>query len=134
MVKFKTRVMATVFLAVDVLATNLAWIAAYLLRFHSDWVVGYMPVTKGLPTFSQYLVLMPLISVLWPVILYFHGLYKLKRGRSRIDELFAITFSVLNASAITLGIALYVRVYYKYQPDVAPFWDCLLYTSDAADE
>jgi len=123
MVKFKTRVMAIVFLMVDVLATNLAWIAAYLLRFHSDWVSGYMPVTKGVPAVSQYLVLLPLISVLWPVILYFHGLYKLKRGRSRIDEFFAILFSVLNASAITLGVALYVRVYYKYQPDVSPFWE-----------
>src|SRR5437870_781247 len=103
MVKFKSRVMATVFLAVDVLATTLAWIAAYLLRFHSDWVVAYLPVTKGVPELWQYLVLLPLISVLWPVILYFHGLYKLTRGRSRIDELFAILFSVLNASAILWG-------------------------------
>jgi Undecaprenyl-phosphate glucose phosphotransferase len=123
MVKFKTRVMATVFLVVDVLATNLAWVAAYLLRFHSDWFVGYMPITKGVPAMSQYLLLLPVISLLWPVVLYFHGLYKLQRGRSRIDEFFAILFSVLNASAITLGIALYVRVYYKYQPDVAPFWE-----------
>ena len=57
------------------------------------------------------------------MVLYFHGLYQLKRGRSRIDELFAILFSVLIASALTLGATLYVRVYYRYQPEVAPRWE-----------
>ena len=55
--------------------------------------------------------------------MYFHGLYQVKRGRSRIDEFFAILFSVLIASALTLGATLYVRVYYRYQPEVAPDWE-----------
>jgi len=118
MVRFKSRVMAAVFLAVDVLATNLAWVLAYVLRFQTDFVTGLMPVTKGIPPISQYLLLLPLISILWPVFLYFYGLYKLTRGRSRIDEFFGIFLSVLNASAVTLGIALYVRVYYP-----AALWD-----------
>ena len=56
-------------------------------------------------------------------MLYFHGLYRVRRGRSRIDELFAILFSVLIASALTLGATLYIRVYYRYQPAVAPRWE-----------
>ena len=56
-------------------------------------------------------------------MLYFHGLYQLKRGRSRIDEFFGILFSVLIGSALLLGATLYVRVYYKFQPDVAPLWE-----------
>ena len=63
------------------------------------------------------------MAVLWPAVLYFHGLYQIKRGRSRIDELFAILFSVLIASALTLGATLYVRVYYRYQPEVSPGWE-----------
>ena len=66
---------------------------------------------------------MPLISLLWPAVLYFHGLYQVKRGRSRIDELFAIVFSVLIGSALVLGATLYVRVYHRFQPDVAPLWE-----------
>jgi Undecaprenyl-phosphate glucose phosphotransferase len=120
MVRFKTRLMATVFLAVDIFATNLAWIAAYLLRFHSTAVTGVMPVTKGVPTLSQYLVLLPLLSILWPVFLYFHGLYKMTRGRSRIDEFFLILFAVLTGTAMTLGLTLYVRVYY---PEVVWDWE-----------
>jgi len=115
--------MAAAFLLTDVVSTNLAWIAAYFLRFHSDLVSVYLPVTKGVPSVSRYLLLLPLISVLWPVVLYFHGLYQVKRGRSRIDEFFAILFSVLIAATLTLGATLYVRVYYRYQPEVAPLWE-----------
>jgi Undecaprenyl-phosphate glucose phosphotransferase len=123
MVRFQTRLMAAAFVLTDVVSTNLAWILAYYLRFHSDLVSLFLPVTKGLPHVSRYLLLLPFISLLWPVVLYFHGLYQVKRGRSRIDEFFAILFSVLIASALTLGATLYVRVYYRYQPDVAPRWE-----------
>ncbi|HEX9189042.1 MAG TPA: undecaprenyl-phosphate glucose phosphotransferase, partial [Vicinamibacteria bacterium] len=91
--------------------------------FHADAISWVIPVTKGVPDLDRYLVLLPLMAVLWPVVLYFHGLYQLKRGRSRIDELFAIVFSVLIASALTLGATLYVRVYYRFQPEVAPRWE-----------
>ena len=123
MVRFQTRLMAAAFVLTDVVSTNLAWILAYYLRFHSDLVSLFLPVTKGLPDVSRYLLLLPFISLLWPVVLYFHGLYQVKRGRSRIDEFFAILFSVLIASALTLGATLYVRVYYRYQPEVAPRWE-----------
>ncbi|HEX9202398.1 MAG TPA: undecaprenyl-phosphate glucose phosphotransferase, partial [Vicinamibacteria bacterium] len=80
-------------------------------------------VTKGVPDLSRYLLLLPGIAVVWPAILYFHGLYQLKRGRSRIDEFFAIVFSVLIGCGLTLGATLYVRVYYRFQPEVAPLWE-----------
>jgi Undecaprenyl-phosphate glucose phosphotransferase len=123
MVRSQTRLMAAAFVLTDVASTNLAWILAYFLRFHSDLVSVYLPVTKGVPELSRYLLLLPFISVFWPAVLYFHGLYQVKRGRSRIDEFFAILFSVLIASTLTLGATLYVRVYYRYQPDVAPLWE-----------
>src|SRR5688572_5291289 len=123
MVKFQTRVLVAVFVLVDVISTNLAWIAAYFLRFHSEQFSSWVPVTKGVPDLSRYLLLLPLISLLWPAVLYFHGLYKVKRGRSTIDEFFAILFSVLIASALTLGFTLYLRVYHFYEPEVAPLWE-----------
>jgi Undecaprenyl-phosphate glucose phosphotransferase len=123
MVKFQTRVMVAIFVLVDVISTNLAWIAAYFLRFHSEQFVLWVPVTKGVPDLSRYLLLLPLITLLWPAVLYFHGLYKVKRGRSTIDEFFAILFSVLIASALTLGATLYLRVYHFYEPEVAPLWE-----------
>src|SRR5207247_447482 len=40
-----------------------------------------------------------------------------------IDEFFAILFSVLIATALTVGATLYLRVYHFYQPEVAPLWE-----------
>ncbi|HET7746282.1 MAG TPA: undecaprenyl-phosphate glucose phosphotransferase [Vicinamibacteria bacterium] len=121
--KFQTRVMVATFVLVDVVATAAAWVLAYWLRFHSDLVLGIVPAVKGVPDIGRYLLLLPLMAVLWPAVMYFHGLYQMKRGRSRIDEFFAILFSVLIASAATLGLTLYIRVYYRYQPDAAPRWE-----------
>jgi Undecaprenyl-phosphate glucose phosphotransferase len=123
MVKFQTRMMTAFYVLVDVLSTALAWILAYFLRFQAEAILHFLPVTKGVPPFDRYLLLVPVIALLWPSVMYFHGLYQLKRGRSRIDEFFAIVFSVLVASALTLGATLYVRVYYRYQPEVAPLWE-----------
>jgi Undecaprenyl-phosphate glucose phosphotransferase len=123
MVKFQTRRLVATFVVVDVVATALAWILAYFLRFDPSLLGSLVPVTKGIPELSRYLLLLPFIAVAWPAVLYFHGLYQLRRGRSRIDEFFAIVFSVLIASGLTLGATLYVRVYYRFQPDVAPLWE-----------
>lgn len=115
--------MVAIFVLVDVLSTSLAWLLAFFLRFYSDWVELYLPVTKGTPSLERYLLLLPVLGLLWPVVLYFHGLYQIKRGRSRIDEFFAILFSVLIGTALTLGLTLYLRVYHFYQPEVAPAWE-----------
>jgi Undecaprenyl-phosphate glucose phosphotransferase len=123
MVKFQTRALAAVYVLTDVLSTNAAWILAYFLRFQAEAIQKYLPVTKGVPPFNRYLLLVPVITLLWPAVMYFHGLYQVRRGRSRIDEFFAIFFSVVVASALTLGATLYVRVYYRYQPEVAPLWE-----------
>jgi Undecaprenyl-phosphate glucose phosphotransferase len=113
MLKFQVRKLAAALVAVDVTGTAIAWIAAYFLRFHSGQLLAVLPVTKGVPPLTHYLALLPFICLLWPTVLYFHGLYQVRRGRSRIDEFFAILFSVLIASALTLGATLYVRVYYE---------------------
>jgi Undecaprenyl-phosphate glucose phosphotransferase len=123
MLKFQTRRLALGYVLLDVTATAFAWVLAYALRFHSELVLSALPVTKGVPALSRYLLLLPVIGLLWPPVLYFHGLYKVRRGRSRIDEFFAILFSVLIATALLLGATLYVRVYYRYQPEVAPLWE-----------
>jgi Undecaprenyl-phosphate glucose phosphotransferase len=122
MLKAKARRWVAVHVAVDVAATLVAWLAAYALRFHEP-LATLVPVTKGVPDVERYLLLLPLIALSWPPVLYFHGLYQIRRGRSLIDETFKVLLSVLIASALTLGATLYVRVYYRFQPEVAPLWE-----------
>jgi Undecaprenyl-phosphate glucose phosphotransferase len=121
MLRFQTRRLVALLVCADVAATFLAWASAFYVRFYV--LDTLLPASKGLPDFSRYALLLPLMAVLWPILLYFHGLYQVKRGRSRIDEFFAILVSVLIASGLTLGATLFLRVYYFYQPEVAPLWE-----------
>jgi len=122
MVKIQARVIVATFVAVDLFSTALAWLLAYALRFQSP-LAEFIPITKGVPDLERYLLLLLVIAVVWPVVMYFHGLYQLRRGRSRIDEFFGIVFSALLGCALTLGLTLYVRVYHRFQPDAAPAWE-----------
>jgi len=119
----KARVAIGVFVLTDVVITAIAWVAAYTLRFEFPPLLRVLPASKGIPPLDSYLWLVPLLVLLWPVVIYFHGLYELQRARSRIDEFFAILFSVLVGSALLLGATLYIRVYYRYQPTIAPQWE-----------
>lgn len=112
MVKQQSRFWTGIYLAGDLLATFSAFALAYFVRFESGW----FEVTKGVNPFSQYLLLLLLIIPLWPPLFYVHGLYSLKRIRSRTDELFSIVWAVAMGTAATLFVALYARVYYLYGP------------------
>jgi exopolysaccharide biosynthesis polyprenyl glycosylphosphotransferase len=112
MVKQQNRVWIGLYVAADLLATFAAFALAYFVRFHSD----LLSVTKGVNPFSQYLWLMVLIVLIWPVLFWFHGLYSLKRLRSRTDELFSIVWAVAMGTAAMLFVALYARVYFLYGP------------------
>src|SRR5262245_52784850 len=113
MVKQQSRVWTGVYVAGDLLTTFAAFALAYFVRFHSD----LLSVTKGVNPFRQYLWLMILISAFWPVLFYLHGLYSLKRLRSRTDELFSIVWAVAMGTAAMLFVALYARVYYLFGPE-----------------
>ncbi len=112
MVKKQSRVWIGVYVIADLLTTFAAFGLAYFVRFHSD----LLSVTKGVNPFSQYLLLLPLILLFWPALFYLHGLYSLKRLRSRTDELFSIVWAVAMGTAAMLFVALYARVYYLYGP------------------
>ena len=97
MIRQRHRSTVGIYLTSDVVATIAAFFTAWYLRF----VVQIVPVSH-VPDFKRYLTLLPIILVLWPVVLYFHGLYQIRRGRSRIDEGFTLLIAILLAT-ILLG-------------------------------
>lgn len=101
--------LAGLYLAADLVATVVAFFAAWVLRFELEVI----PVTKSVPDFSPYLQLLPFVLVLWPVVFYFHGLYQ-RRGRSRVDEVLTLVVAVLLA-AVLLSV-----VIAWYRPPAAP--------------
>jgi Undecaprenyl-phosphate glucose phosphotransferase len=115
--KHQSRILVGVLLAGDVAATTLAFLTAYYLRFAS----GLIPPPLEVPPLQQYTKIVPYILVLFIAVFALNGLYKPKRGRSRIDEFFSIVIaSAASTLFIFLGL-LYYKVYHT--ADVAPEWE-----------
>jgi Undecaprenyl-phosphate glucose phosphotransferase len=113
MLRGKNRVLQFVFLGGDLIVTGIAFVLAYYLRFYTSII----PVKYGVPAFDQYLNVLLLLLLIWPVIFHFHGLYQIRRTKSSIDEFFSVTASVGIATAIAWGILLYIRVYHQRGAD-----------------
>ncbi len=106
MIARRHRWSAGAYVAADVLAVLGAYLAALFLRFEADLI----PFTKNPPDeFTRYFQLLPAVLVLWPLVFYFHGLYQVRPGRSRVDEgLTALLASVLS-TLIVSGLTFWWR-------------------------
>ena len=84
--------------------------ARVLLRFET--CSAAVPVIKGVPPFDGTRRCCRSSAVLVPVAFHVQGLYRLRRGRSRVDDFFAVF--VGSILAVVLGIigTLYYRTYY----------------------
>jgi exopolysaccharide biosynthesis polyprenyl glycosylphosphotransferase len=105
MIQQKRKSLATIYLVIDALASNLAMVCAYLLRF----AVAVIPVTKGTQELSVYLQLLPLITILFPTAFAMQGLYRVRPTRSRAEEWFAVAIASLVGTITMSGLLLWVR-------------------------
>src|SRR5205085_1721627 len=91
----------------DALLGLSAFIVAYALRFHT----GLIPVPKGVPPLRQYINVLPFIAVVVPLGFFLQGLYRLRRGRSRVDDFFAVFVGSILAVVFGMMSTLYVETY-----------------------
>ncbi|MBI2835996.1 MAG: undecaprenyl-phosphate glucose phosphotransferase [Acidobacteria bacterium] len=108
MVRRYNRVLVAFYVISDSLLGMAAFVLAYLIRFES----GLIPVTKGYPPFGQYVNVLPFIGVLVPLAYQIQGMYKLRRGRSRVDDFFAVFVGSILAVVLGLISTLYFQTYY----------------------
>ena len=111
MMRRYNRLLVAYYIITDALLGGAAFALAYLLRFETA-LAGLIPVTKGQPPFGQYVRMLPFIALLVPIAFQVQGLYRLRRGRSRVDDFFAVF--VGSILAVVLGIigTLYFQTYY----------------------
>ena len=88
-----------------------AFILAYALRFHAVIVPLLIPITKGVPPLWQYVQDIPLIALIVPLGFQLQGLYRLRRGKSRVDDFFAVFVGTILAVLFGVVATLYVTVY-----------------------
>ena len=112
MVKRYNRLLVAFHVLSDALLAVLAFVLAYALRFDS----GLIPVTKGVPPFSQYVNVLPFVALIVPAAYQFQGLYRLRRGRSRVDDFFAVFVGSILAVLLGIVTTLYVQAYYVSDP------------------
>jgi len=108
------------FLTVDLLAVAGAWMAAYYARFHSTLVIIPFPPYKGVPEVRDYAQLLPLILLIAAIVFALQGLYRLRRPMSAIDDSLRTLAAFIVTAALALGVTLYIRIYFRYAPEVAP--------------
>ncbi len=108
MVNRAARLLVASHVVFDALLGMLAFVLAYVLRFET----GLIPVTKGYPPFQQYLNIIPFIGLLVPVAFQLHGLYRLRRHRSRVDDFFGVFVGSVIAVVFGVVTTLYVQTYF----------------------
>ena len=106
MLQKRLRVTAALNLTGDVAATIGAFFLAWYLRF----VQPVIEMTKSVPDFDPYLRMLPFILLIWPTVYYFHGLYRIRRGHSRVDEIISIVVATVLALVILTAILTFDRL------------------------
>lgn len=107
MVNRYNRLLVTFHVLSDSLLAVSAFIIAYALRFHTG-----LAAPKGVPPLRQYLMVAPFIAVLVPLGFQLQGLYRLRRGRSRVDDFFNVFVGSILAVVFGIVATLYTQTYF----------------------
>jgi exopolysaccharide biosynthesis polyprenyl glycosylphosphotransferase len=105
MIEKKHRALASILLVNDAVASNLAMIAAWFLRFSFQII----PVTKGQQHFATYLQLLPIVTIVFPLAFAVQGLYRIRPARGRTEEWTAVAIGSVVATVVLSGVLLWVR-------------------------
>ena len=108
MVKRYNRLLAAFYVVSDGLLATVAFVLAYVIRFDT----GLVEVSKGFPPFGQYVTVLPLVAAVVPFAYYTQGIYRLRRGRSRVDDFFAVFVGSILAVLLGLFGTVYFETYF----------------------
>ncbi len=108
MVRRYNRLLVAIYVISDALLAMWAFVLAYGIRFES----GLIPVTRGYPPLDHYLNILPFVAVLTPLAFHLQGVYRLRRGRSRVDDFFAVFIGSILAVVFGIVSTLYIQAYY----------------------
>jgi exopolysaccharide biosynthesis polyprenyl glycosylphosphotransferase len=105
MIEKKHRALASVYLVHDAVASNLAMLCAWFLRFQFELI----PVTKGQQELATYAKMLPIITLVFPLAFAVQGLYRIRPTRSKTEEWVAVAIGSVVATIILSGVLLWIR-------------------------
>ena len=112
MVKRYNRLLVAFYVLTDALLASWAFVLAYGIRFES----GLIAAPKGQPPLGNYINILPFVALLTPLAFQIQGAYRLRRGRSRVDDFFAVLIGTIIAVVFGQFATLYVGAYYASNP------------------
>jgi Undecaprenyl-phosphate glucose phosphotransferase len=101
----KHRTLSSIYLINDAVASNLAMLFAWFLRFS----VKVIPVTKGQQEVETYLQLLPIVTIVFPLAFAVQGLYRIRPTRSKTEEWLSVAIGSVVATVVFSGVLLWVR-------------------------
>lgn len=108
MVKRFSRLFVLLHILGDIACAGAAFVIAYLIRFET----GLLDIPKGQPPLEQYLAVLPFVALTVPLAFHVQRLYRFRRGRTRLDDFFAVLVGTLLTVLVAVAGTLYVQTYY----------------------
>jgi Undecaprenyl-phosphate glucose phosphotransferase len=108
MVKRYNRLLVAFYVLSDALLACVAFLLAFFVRFDT----GLMAMPKGRPPLEQYIALLPFIAILAPLAFHLQSAYRLRRGRSRVDDFFTVLVGTILTVVLAAGATLYAQAYF----------------------
>jgi Undecaprenyl-phosphate glucose phosphotransferase len=105
LIEKKHRALASIYLINDAVASNLAMLAAWFLRFRFEVI----PLTKGQQDLATYAQLLPIVTIVFPLAFAVQGLYRIRPARSKTEEWLSVAIGSVVATVVLSGVLLWVR-------------------------
>ncbi|MBV8516338.1 MAG: undecaprenyl-phosphate glucose phosphotransferase [Acidobacteria bacterium] len=105
MIEKKHKTLASVYLVNDAVASNLAMLSAWFLRFQFELI----PVTKGQQEFATYAKLLPLVTIVFPLAFAVQGLYRIRPTRGKAEEWVGVAIGSIVGTVVLSGVLLWIR-------------------------
>ncbi len=108
MLRRHNRLLVAIFILADFLAAIAAFALSYVVRFNT----GLLPLDQPAPPFARYLAIAPFIALLVVAAFQVQGLYRLRRGRTRVDDFFGVLVGSLLGTLLGVLGTLYAQTYH----------------------
>ena len=108
MLRRHNRLLVAIYVVADFMAAACAFALAYVIRFDS----GILPLNQTPPPFGRYLAIAPLLAILIVLAFQLQGLYRLRRGRTRVDDFFGVLVGSLLGGILGILGTLYIQTYH----------------------
>ncbi len=106
MLKKHAQIFENILFLTDLVIILSSWVLSYYIRFNS----GLFAVTKGVPPFRLYLLMLLPITVICALVLRGFGLYTPKRLGTRLAEVLSISKACVTTAIFLIAITFFLRL------------------------